>query len=171
MKNNRPRPRPRHFLGMTQNGIRVYDRSNSHVQGHQIDPEIMEEALLKITQTSRFEKHVVNMGRKVGFCTCVKVTEADKVIMAVRKKRHGPTPMVVGREPEPCSSLVVILKKGYDHEGEYFILITAFVGEGSEPEPWDRQLTPGTPAHARAVKFWQTHALLYDEEVIDHIVS
>lgn len=158
------------FLGRTLDGVPVYDRLNSHFADHGFSSETMKSALSKITQFSNFEKHVVKFDRVVGETTCVKVSENDKVIMAVRKRRQGPTPMVLGREPEPCASVVIILKKASDDEGEYFILITAFVGENSEPEPWDKQLIPGSKEHAKAVKFWKSHALLYDEEVIDYIV-
>ena len=159
------------FLGVTGNGIPVYDRFQSHFQDHGFSAEVLQEALAQIYQTASFEKHVVNMGRVVGCTTCVRVGAEDRVVMAVRKRRQGPTPMVMGRQPELCSSVVIILKKVRDEMGEYFILITAFVGEGSEPEPWDRQLVPGSPEHARAVRFWQTHALIYDEEVIDYILD
>lgn len=171
-QNNRPEQSRKslHFLGNTANGLPVFDRANSHYADHGFSKETMKEALAKITQVSQFEKHVVNMGRVVGVTTCVEVSDKDRVIMAVRKKRFGPTPMVLGREPEPCKSVVIILKRGCDKEGVYFILITSFVGKGSEPEPWDKQLVPGSPEHKRAVQFWQTHALLFDEEVIDHII-
>ena len=159
-----------HFLCNTENGIPVFDRANSHFSDHGFSEDTMKKAISMITQTSQFEKHVVNMGRVVGVSNCVAVTDEDQVVMAVRKKRFGPTPMVIGREPEPCSSVVVILKKATDYDGDYFVLITAFVGEGSEPEPWDRQLRPGTPEHERSVAFWQTHALLYDEEVIEYVL-
>ena len=159
------------FLGKTANGIPVFDRKNSHFADHGFSKETMMEALSKITQTSQFEKHVVRFEKTVGVCNCVTVTDEDRVIMAVRHKRSGPTPMVIGREAEPCSTVVIILKKACDYMGEYFILITGFVGEGSEPEPWDRQLVPGSREYQRAVRFWQTHALLYDEEVIDYIIK
>ena len=159
-----------HFLGNTANGLPVFDRANSHYAEHGFSEEILKEALSKVIQTSQFEKHVVNMGEQVGFTNCVSVSDEDQVVMAVRKNRFGPTPMVLNRRPEPCNSVVIILKKGVDSEGEYFILITSFVGEGSEPEPWDRQLVIGSKEHQAAVLFWQTHALIYDDEAIDHII-
>lgn len=158
------------LVGTTRNDVPVFDRPKSHLQGHGMPDEVLREALAKVSQTTQFEKHILDMGRVVGKTTCVKVGPKDQVVLAVRKRRFGPTPMVFGRQPEPCAKVVVILKKACDDEGEYFILITAFVGEGSEPEPWDRQLVPGSPDHRRAVEFWQNHALLYDEEVIDYIV-
>lgn len=159
----------KNFLGCTADGKPVFDRFKTHLDAqHGVSKDIMREALSKITQASQFEKHVVKMGREIGLTSCVAVTEADEVVLAVRKGRQGPTPMVKDRKPEPCSSVVLILKKASD--GNSFVLITAFVGEGSEPEPWDKQLVPGTVAHERAVKFWQAHALIYDEEVIDYIL-
>ncbi len=158
------------LVGTTRDNVPVFDRPQSHLQGHGMPEEVLKEALAQVSQHAPFEKHVLDMGRIVGNNTCVQVGPEDQVVMAVRKRRFGPTPMVLGRQPEPCSKVVVVLKKAYDDEGEYFVLITAFVGEGSEPEPWDRQLVPGSPEHRRAVRFWQTHALLYDEEVIDYIV-
>lgn len=160
-----------HFLGNTANGLPVFDRANSHYADHGFSEKTMKKALSRITQTSQFEKHVINLGEQVGFTNCVAVNEKDAIIMAFRKNRFGPTPMVLNREPEPCNSVVIILKKGYDNEGEYFILITAFVGEGSEPEPWDKQLVPGSKAHQKAVEFWRTHALIYDDKLINHIIN
>lgn len=114
---------------------------------------------------NKFEKHVVELGHVIGENICVKVDEKDKIVLVVRKGHAGPTPMVLGRSPEPCSSVIVILKKSTDRKGEYFVLITAFIGENSEPEPWDKRLKPGSTEYQKSVEFWNEHALIFDESV------
>ncbi|HOZ36467.1 MAG TPA: hypothetical protein PLR18_01395 [bacterium] len=52
----------------------------------------------------------------------------------------------------------MILKKAEDVGG--YILITAFVGGLSEPEPWDRNTTPAS------ADFWANHALIWGCEPI-----
>ena len=99
------------LVGTTKDSVPVFDRPQSHLQGHGMPEEVLREALAQVTQATPFEKHILDMGRVVGNTTCVQVGPLDWVVMAVRKRRYGPTPMVLGRQPEPCSKVVVILKK------------------------------------------------------------
>ena len=156
------------LLGITADGINVYDRPYSHLTEHvDVTPELLKEALAKITQVTDNEKHIVDMGRKIGMTTCVPVTDEDDIVYVIRKNRKGPTPMVRGRKGIDCNNMVVILKRAVDDEGEYFILITAYIGEGAEPEPWDRRFEVDKTGYDEAVEFWNTHALVYDPEVVE----
>ncbi len=110
-------------------------------------------------------KVTVAFDRVIGHTQCVSVTAADRVVFKRRKGRMGTTPFVLEREAEPSKEVTLILKK--DMSGAYYVLITGFIGSPAEPEPWDQNLVPGSEAHKRAVEFWQTHALIYDSEVID----
>ena len=47
------------------------------------------------------------------------------------------------------------------------LLITSFIGAGSTPEPWDRKLRRDPKTNAEAEAFWATHALIYDEALVD----
>jgi hypothetical protein len=87
--------------------------------------------------------------------------------MAQRPHRRGPTRFVKGREPEPCDTVFVALKKIRLHR---YLLVTGFVGERPEPEPWDERAfsfskDPGA-ARERSKRFWSDHALVYDPDVI-----
>ena len=154
------------ILGTCANGTTVIDRNDNHNSVHPVDEDLLCEALSNLSPTKNFEAFCFDFGRVIGQSTCVAVDETDTVVMAYRKGRKGPTPLVVDREPEDCSSMVVILKKLETNE---YLLITSFVGQLSEKEPWDPYLVPGSPEHQRAVAFWSTHALIYDESIIDHL--
>ena len=55
--------------------------------------------------------------------------------------RQGTTPMVLGRNTENSSWITLILKKvEEDSFGAKLVIITAFIGAGSRPELWDRNL-------------------------------
>lgn len=151
------------FVGVTANGIKVYDRNDGHNDVHPVPQAILEEALLHISTCENFVKETINFNRVIGQTTCVSVDSTDNIVMAYRKGRKGPTPLVLGREPEDCTSLVVILKKCDDED---YILVTTFIGILSEREPWDPAIIPDSAEHQRAITFWNTHALVYDQSIV-----
>lgn len=151
------------FVGFCANGSRVFDRNDGHNDVHPVDETLLKEALLKISPCENFIKEVVPFGRVIGKTTCVTVDETDNIVMAYRKGRLGPTPMVLNREPSDSSTLVVILKRIGDSD---YILRTTFIGGLSEREPWDPAIVPGSEEQQRAEAFWTTHALIYDESII-----
>ena len=150
------------LIGYTKNNVPVYDRPNSHLREHPIDLPILREALKKVSQKEEFKVHVIDLERVIGVTTCVPVTPNDDIIYVIRKNRSGPTPMVLGRKPIECKKLVIILKRIENG----FILITAFIGEGSKPEPWDPKIQKDPKELNEATKFWREHALIYDESVV-----
>ena len=135
----------------------VVDRFNSHL--HESVTALLPEALAKVQLSGvPFAVEQVNFDRIVGETTCVETHEGDQIVFAQRPKRFGLSRFVKNRQPEQCKSAVVILKKAED--GEYYVLITAFIGVRPEPEPWDRNATP------RSKEFWETHALVWGSEPV-----
>ena len=156
------------FLGKTNNGLRVYDREDSHLHEEGgLTLGLLKEGLRKIQlmEGENFKKYELNFKRPIGLTTCVEVTSDDEVVMVYRKGRTGMTPMVKNRDPKPCEWLTIILRR--DNIANHITLISAFIGSGSTPEPWDKRLKNNPRAKQRAEAFWATHALIYDESLID----
>ena len=144
-------------LGRLASGQVVVDRPRSHLHPEVIG--LLPEALSRISlDGDEFTKIRVDFGRVIGVRTCVETTDADQILYAQRPKRWGLTRFVLNREPEPCSSVVVILK--WVEDKGCYLLITAFIGELSEPEPWDRNATP------ESTRFWSSHALIWGSEPV-----
>lgn len=148
------------ILGRLASGEVVVDRHRSHL--HQSVLALLPEALSRVESERRgFILAEVCFGRVIGVTTCVATRAGDEVVYAKRPKRLGFTRFVKNREAEPCSSVVVILKAADEFPAAY-VLVTAFIGQKPEPEPWDRNAS----ANSRA--FWETHALVWGSEpVID----
>lgn len=146
------------LLGTLASGEPVYDRYNSHL--HEDVKAFLAEAFSKIeSNKERFTVRELDFGRVIGNSSCVPTSEKDTIVYAFRPKRNGATRFVKNRKPEPCSTAVVILKRN-NHE-PYYVLITAFIGHASGPEPWDARATDANR------EFWRTHALVWgSEEVI-----
>ena len=145
------------FLG---SGEGIVDRYRSHL--HEEVLQILPEALQMIKSEGRgFIREELEMGKIVGKTICVATGPSDQILYAKRPKRFGHTRLVKGRHSEPTSKVVVILKTadGDEDKGKY-VLITAFIGELAEPEPWDRNATPNSR------NFWNTHALVWGSEEI-----
>jgi hypothetical protein len=144
------------LIGKLESGQVVIDRPNSHI--HAGVAELLPEALSRVFLAGeQFSVQEVQFGRVVGVTTCVETSGSDIVVFAQRPRRFGLSRFVKNRQPEPCSNIVVILKAG--GYGEY-ILITAFVGQKAEPEPWDRNATD------KSVAFWNSHALIWGSESV-----
>lgn len=135
-----------------KSGERVVDRHQSHI--HEGVLRLLPEALGQIDSLGRgFLLEVVDFGRVIGETICVGTGPSDQIVFAKRRGRFGYSRFVKNRKPEPCSEMVVILKKA--EEDNLFVLITAFVGHRPEPEPWDRNAT------ANSLAFWRSHALVW----------
>jgi hypothetical protein len=149
-------------------GEKVVNRPNSHLHGRIED--LVAEALSRIASRGRnFIEEAVDFGRPIGETICVATNERDQIIFAKRLRRNGHSRFVLGRQPEPCSNLMIVLKATGQDKGE-FVLITAFVGHKPQPEPWDeryfsQQINP-TEAIKRAQEFWAKNALIFGAEEI-----
>lgn len=148
------------ILGNLASGEVVVDRYRSHL--HESVAALLPEALSRVESQRRgFILAEVDFDRVVGESVCVATGPRDQIVYAQRPKRFGLSRFVKNRKPEPCSSVVVILKTADGQPGAY-VLVTAFIGLKSEPEPWDRNATVNSRS------FWSTHALVWGSEpVID----
>lgn len=158
------------LLGKTRDGYLVYDRVDSHLHEEGgLTRKIIQEALSYMyANNANFKVKTVCFKKQIGFNHCVSVEEDDDVVMVYRKGRQGPTPMVKNRKAEPSKEVTLILKKETSLENHY-TLITAFIGPEASKEPWDKSLREGSKEKERSIAFWKTHALIYDEKLIDHL--
>jgi len=146
------------MLGSLRSGEPVVDRYNSHL--HPSVAAVLPAALARVDSNGRsFLIEEVDSGRPIGETTCLPTGPGDEIVYARRPKRSGLTRFVKGRVPEPCSSVVIILKTADGELGAY-VLLTAFIGHKPEPEPWDRNAT------ANSRSFWRTHALVWGSEPV-----
>ena len=146
-------------------GELVFDRKNSHL--HMEVANILQRAIARIESRNRsFIIEEVDFGRPIGGTICVPTGPNDKIVWAKRFNRQGLSRFVLDREPTECTSCVVILKKAADLGG--YVLITAFIGHISEPEPWDinnfSQQADPAEAERRSKEFWASHALVWGSE-------
>lgn len=133
-------------------GEAVIDRFNSHV--HNGVTHLLPDVFAKINSQGRqFLIEEVGFGQPVGETICVVTGRDDQIVYAKRPKRFGHSRFVKNRKPEPCSAVTVILKR--DDRDPYYVLITAFVGNRPEPEPWDRN------ANGNSRTFWESRALIW----------
>jgi len=140
-------------------GEMVADRPNSHLASHGAVLPFVGEALLRIQSGHQsFIAEEVDFGQPIGETICLETREGDDIVFAQRPNRSGLTRFVKNRQPEPCSTVVVCLKKA--REGGY-ILLTAYIGRRTPAEPWDTEW-----ATDQSVPFWNTHALIWGHEQI-----
>ena len=153
-----------------RSGEMVIDRYNSHLKDGiaQILPDAL--ALMESSGRKYIVEEVV-FDRPIGETICVATGPGDEIVFAKRPKRFGLTRFVKNCAPEPCSSVVVILKTA-DGEADIgkYVLVTAFIGKRPEPEPWDlknfaQQENPAE-AERKAQEFWSSHALIWGREEI-----
>lgn len=146
----------------------MFDRLVSHVHKG-VPAPALRAALVRIDAGGRqFLAEEVQFDEPIGETICVATRPGDEIVYAKRPGRWGPSRFVKNREPEACSSLVVILKKA-EEDGNY-VLITAFVGHIAEPEPWDSRafIQQANPAEAaeKSREFWNSHALIWGVEKV-----
>ncbi len=141
------------LVGVSANGLPVYDRPKSH---QHLGEALLRDAIGRCELNATFEKRPVQYPTPVGLTDCVGTSSKDAIIFAQREGRNGLTRFVLDRKPEPCSSIVIICKQAEELRERGYILVTAFLGSESEPEPWDRRATPA--AH----RYWSDHALVWN---------
>lgn len=157
------------FLGKTQDGAEVYDRLDSHLHNEGgLTSELLAKAISIIdTKDRNFIKEKVEFGQPIGLQTCVEVGPDDDISMVYRKGRNGQTPMVKNRAAEPCSSIIAIFRKDFSvRDKNVYELLTGYIGEGSPREPWDPGIS-SEEERQQSEDFWRSHALIYDDSLID----
>jgi len=154
------------LLGTLADGTPVFDRPDSHLTGHPEARDLLPEAFARIRQADFQDGEwsgLVDLGRVVGTSSCVRVDAGEPVFYARRAGRAGWTRFVRGRGGSPCTTLKVVLREcpgGVE-------LRTAFVGGDTPPEPWSPGAGGSAARHARSVRFWKRHALLFDESLLE----
>jgi len=157
----------RAVLGRLAAGEPVIDRVNSHVKSRALGRKLLADSLNRVNpRGNAFHLEQVNFGTVVGNSNCVPTSPGDRIIFAQRPGRRGYTRFVKGRRPEPCNSVVVIIKAIIEGGQRLYVLVTAFVGKAAQPEPWDTKaiLNQDNPsiAYWEALEFWENHALIWD---------
>lgn len=144
-------------LGTTADGMPVFlDYANTNIEYHLLEtPDLIDlvREVLPSIQVSGEEQIVVerDLGRVVGTTNLVETTDSDEIVYAKRIGRDTYSRFAKHRQPVPCSSIVVVLRKG--HGGYY--LWTAMCGT----------LLPAD-AYNPDSEFSMTHAMAYDERLV-----
>lgn len=144
-------------LGFDAHGKVVFlDPANTNVEYHLLETpsllDLVREVLPSIELTGD-EQIVVekDLGRVVGTTSLVETTDEDEIVYAKRIGRDSYSRFAKNRELTPCSSIVVVLRKRDDK----YYLWTAMCGKMLPEDAYDKDS-----------KFNATHALVYDEKLI-----
>lgn len=128
-----------------------------HMRLHEADIPMVIQAIGKIDVLNQtFIKTTVDFGRVIGSTICVPTTEDDEIVFASRVGRQTKTRFVIGRSPEPCSKVTLIIAKT-EHG---YRLITGYIGLPAEREVDDPSISSSEEL-MRCIKFWSTHALCF----------
>lgn len=96
------------------------------------------------------------LDRKTGVSECVKTSDGDKIVYAIRKGRLGHSRLIMNKQLVDTNSLFLVVKRteiGY-------LIITFYAGSRAAREPFDPLATE------EDLLFWRKHALVYDETKI-----
>lgn len=144
-------------LGTTANNKTVLlDYGQTNIEYHLLETpdliELVQEALPHLVLDDRDQVVLEqDMGRVVGTTNLVETTDRDTIVYAKRIGREQYTRFAKNRELTPCRSIVIVIRRS---EGIYY-LWTAMCGKKLPPE-----------AYQENSAFNQTHALVYDESLI-----
>lgn len=144
-----------------------------HMEAHKRDFKVNWKNLIKWCEYNGEFNHLhkpfeiikIKFPFRVGCCNCVETNLNDEIVFAKRRGRDTYTRFVKNKKSEIVNSVIFILKKNREKIGEYY-LITAFPGTESFKEPEDLNIKSREEL-AECLEFWQNHALIYDEEIID----
>lgn len=145
----------------TEEGVKIYDRLDSHL--HKGVKELLKYCLLHKHLTQPIEKVHHHFQKEIGVTYCVPITDKDKTYFKTRKGRRVMSHMVRNRKPEPSRDITVILKKSEIHNG--YVILTAYIGTPAPPEIGDTKAHKLHPkgykfAYAESLEFWEKHALI-----------
>jgi hypothetical protein len=118
--------------------------------------EYLKDALIQIKGGDKFIKKTIEFDKPIGLKYCVEVDDNDKIYFKQRKGRKGKSKMVFNREPEPSNKLTLILLK----KSNYYLLLTSYIGDQSEPEPWD----DNAKDKQKSIEYWKNHALIQENK-------
>jgi hypothetical protein len=151
----------------SRNIWKVGDKIVADYNGHAINHcgyKLLQAALEQVDFDLISPKEVVEItvwfDKPVGYQECVKTSESDCIVYLQRAARANVSRFVLYRQPEPCQSVFLVL--GRVGDTNKYIFRTAFVGEKSAREPWDRNATISD------VEFWREHALVTHNDISIH---
>lgn len=135
-------------------GQRVFDRYVSHILPvvEEVLPEVVQKIYIAPDDSAPLKTISVEFDRIVGVSSIVTTTKKDEIFFAKRKNRKGLSRFVRNRVPVEVNMVTVILKKYRDLP--QYVLITAYFGTPTGPEPWDKRATEEDN------EFWNNHAFV-----------
>ena len=143
-------------MGILGSNELVIDRHDSHAH---LKGEGLEIALFLIDSEGRdYLVEQVDCGEVIGHARCVETGPQDSIVYGYRHGRDGLTRFVLDREPEPTTNATAVLKRHEQLPG-IMILISAWAGSKSQPEPWDENLRD-MASLAASQAFWSNRALI-----------
>ncbi len=149
--------------------IIVPQKAEDHLRAHPEVEELLTEAvaLVRLPRDSAFLSAEVELGRIVGRSGAVKTTPivpTDRTLFAQRVGRAKPTRVVVGKEGEETTKVVVLAFPARGEAGTY-VLVTSWIGSLAPKEPWDPMIK--TPEEYQdCLQFWCSNALVWDPAVM-----
>ena len=136
------------------NGKIVLDNNGHAINhcGYKLLQQVLEKVDLdKIKPKGELEETVC-FDAPVGYQECVETSGDDEIIYLQRSARAKVSRFVLNRLPAPCNSVFLVIARISD--SNKYVFRTAFVGEKSGREPWDKKATRDD------VEFWKRHALV-----------
>lgn len=123
------------------------------------------------------KRHIqeMDMGRTVGFATCVeaeKILFSQKTLFAKQSNHQDPSRVIL--ETKKTTTSIITVKVCWNENVSKFVLSNAFVGRSIPVEPYDcpdfyRHLSDHDPKEccvASALAFWQAHAIVWDQNTM-----
>ncbi len=151
--------------------------TQQHLRAHPDVLDVLGEAISKIELPTdgEFLKTTVDLGRVIGRSGAVEtdpIQYDEQTWFAHRIGRDGPSRVVLDTEGPEVSTVAILAFQARDRStgkiqpGKY-ILATAWIGSAeAEREPWDKGIKTERERQA-ALRYWCSHALVYDKEVMD----
>jgi hypothetical protein len=155
------------LIAKSKNGVGVtYDPIHSHAATHLEDTKGLKKLVIEVIGSldlngQKIAQHF-DLGRIVGSCDLVNITDADEVVFGVRKNREhdGLVPFVKNRQGDPCPYVALHL---FPQSDKSYALSSAWIGTfGDDDEPF-----PQSPeSNDRSIDFWNKHAFVYGSQEI-----
>ena len=155
----------------TKRGQKVYLGMNfiqTRKNSTYVDFKHVKEAVSKIkTELGECEFLTIDLGRPVGKCGCVEVTDEnrDKVRMLYRPGKSGRTPVIINGKSQMTHYVSVGIKHDKNDRDKYHVF-AAYYGLHGNREPWDKNIT-SEEERQECTEFWKNHALVMSPRFID----
>lgn len=155
--------------------IMLPPKAEDHLRAHPEVMALLQEAIehVELPKDGSFLAVEVEMGRVIGRSGCVATPPIgldDQGFFAVRVGRTGPSRVALDTEGPETTKVVILAFVSRESRGQY-VLVTSFVGELAQKEPWDPNIRSQEEFQC-SLEFWGSHALVYDSSVMsDPFVS